>query len=93
MPRPYQRTRSNKRRVLKLPGGSGQTIHYKRARVKAGRCVNCSRILPGVPNKTLSELNRLSKSQKRPQRMFGGQLCHACLKESLKQAVRSATET
>jgi large subunit ribosomal protein L34e len=92
MPKPYQRTRSNKRRVLNLVSGSGQTTHYKRARAKAARCINCGRTLLGVPNKTLSELNRLSKSQKRPQRMFGGQLCHACLKESLKQAVRSAAQ-
>jgi len=88
VPRPYQRTRSMKRHKLRLPSGGGLTIHYKRARVKAGRCVQCGRLLFGVPMKKPSKLSRLPVSKKRPQRMFGGQLCHKCLKESLKQAVR-----
>jgi len=82
-----------KRRNVKLPSGSGRTIHYKKTRVKAGRCVQCGRVLFGVPRKHPSELTRLSASQKRPQRMFGGQLCHGCLKEALKQAVWSTGRT
>lgn len=90
MPRPYQRTRGMKRRRVKLPGGTAQTIHYKKAKVKAVHCVNCGRILAGVPRKTPVELSGISKSEKRPQRIFAGQLCHACLRESLKLAVRGA---
>jgi len=91
MPRPHQRTRSMRRHASKLPSGGGLTIRYKKARVKAARCAQCGRMLFGVPLKAPSEFNRLSSSEKRPQRMFGGQLCHMCLQESLKRAVRSAT--
>jgi len=80
-----------RRHTLKLPGGGGLTIHYNKARVKASRCAKCGRILFAIPMKAPSELSRLPSSKKRPQRMFGGQLCHACLQESLKQAVRGAS--
>lgn len=89
MPRPQLRTRRLRRQVLRLASGSGLTVHYRRAKVGASSCIRCGRVLSGVPAKRSSELSRLSKSSKRPQRMFGGQLCHACLQESLKTAVRS----
>jgi len=78
------------RRILKLPSGSGLTIHYKKTRDKASRCTRCGRMLSGVPMKSSSKISRLSTSKKRPERMFGGELCHTCLQAALKQAVRSA---
>jgi len=93
MPKPHFRTRSRKRKTLNLPGGGGLITHYKRARVKASSCARCGRILFGVPIKVPSKLARVSTSKRRPQRMFGGQLCHKCLQESLKIAARSTIQT
>lgn len=90
MPKPHQRTRSRKRNLRKLPG-KGAKIHYKRERIGASHCVQCGRILPSVPMLIPSEMRSLPASQKRLQRMYGGQLCHICLKEALKQAVRGGS--
>jgi large subunit ribosomal protein L34e len=89
MPKPSQRTRSKKRNPLKLPG-SGAAMHYKRERIGISHCFQCGRLLPSVPRLTSSRLRSLSASKKRLQRMYGGQLCHICLQEALKQTVRSS---
>lgn len=89
MPKPYQRTRSKKRNLLRLPGSS-VTMHYKRKRIGVSHCVQCGHLLPSVPRLTPSKLRSLTASKKSLQRMYGGQLCHVCLQEALRQAVRSS---
>ncbi|MDH5438630.1 MAG: 50S ribosomal protein L34e [Candidatus Bathyarchaeota archaeon] len=89
MPRPSLRTRSRKRRSLRMPGGSTKT-HYKREKTSVSRCSRCGQALSGVPHSTPSELRKLTASQRRLERVYGGQLCHNCVRELLKQAVRSA---
>jgi large subunit ribosomal protein L34e len=88
MPKPQLRTRSRKRKTLRLPG-TRTTIHYKQKKVGASHCVKCGRLLPSVPKLAPSKLHSLPASQRRLQRMYGGQFCHVCLQEALKQAVRS----
>jgi large subunit ribosomal protein L34e len=90
MPKPYQRTRSRKRKLLKLPGSRVAT-HYKHERVGASHCVRCGRVLPSFPRLNVSKLRSLPASKRRLQRLCGGQLCHVCLQETLKQAVRSGS--
>ncbi len=87
MPRPSQRTRSRKHSPKRLPGGDA-TIHFKKEKVKASRCARCDRILAGVPRLPQSKTGKLTASQKRIQRVYGGQLCHVCLQDLLKHAVR-----
>jgi large subunit ribosomal protein L34e len=89
MPKPYQRTRSKKRIPVKLPGKSAAT-HYKRERINVSHCVQCGRLLSSIPRLAPSKLRSLPASKRRLQRMYGGQLCHICLQEALKQAVRSS---
>lgn len=90
MPRPAQRTRSRKRILKTLPGGN-TTVHYRKEKVTASRCPRCNRILSGVPKLTQSKASKLTASQKRIRRMYGGQLCHACLRDLLKQTIRERT--
>lgn len=87
MPRPSLRTRSRKRSPKRLPGG-GATMHYKKEKVRASRCARCNRVLSGVPRLAQSSMGKLTASQKSIQRMYGGQLCHICLQDLLKHAVR-----
>ncbi|MFB0501464.1 MAG: 50S ribosomal protein L34e [Candidatus Bathyarchaeia archaeon] len=89
MPRPSLRTRSKKRRSLRLPGGRSKT-HYKREKPSVSRCSRCGQPLSGVPRSTPSELRKLTASRRRLERVYGGQLCHNCVRGLLKQAVRSA---
>jgi ribosomal protein L34E len=51
------------------------------------RCSDCYMRLPGV------SLVKFSKTEKRPTRLFGGNLCHFCLRDRLKDMVRSGAYT
>ena len=89
MPKPSLRTRSKKRVQKRVPGGR-TTIHYKKEKSKPAKCSRCGQILHGIPRCHPSELRKLTRSQRRIMRMYGGQLCANCLRELLKEAVRIA---
>jgi len=89
MPKPSLRTRSRKRRVLRLPGGRSGT-HYEKEKVKPLHCTRCGRILSGVSGLTPSKIRKLSGSQRKVERPYGNLLCPSCLQDLLKQAVRSS---
>ncbi|MEM2935909.1 MAG: 50S ribosomal protein L34e [Candidatus Bathyarchaeia archaeon] len=84
MPRPSLRSRSRKRLSLPSPGGSIKK-HYKREKANFARCSRCGGILSGVSRLFPS---RLSASQRRPERIYGGQLCPNCLRNLLKFTAR-----
>ena len=87
MPAPRYRTRLIKKRKMKLPGGR-TTTHYKKKKVKKSKCANCGRLLSGVPRLSAAEIRKLPKTQRRPERPYGGHLCPQCLQELTKQAAR-----
>jgi len=89
MPKPSLRTRSRKRVQRKVPGGR-TTIHYENEKSKPAKCSRCGQMLHGIPRCHPSELRKLTRSQRRIMRMYGGQLCANCLRELLKEAVRIA---
>jgi len=87
MPRPALRTRSKKRKRHSLPGGRSKVL-YKKEKTSNPRCSNCGRYLTFLPHST-SKIRKLPKSQKKISRIYGGQLCHACLRDLLKQTART----
>lgn len=87
MPRPSKRTRSEKRVSKSLPGG-GSGIHYKMEATAFQRCQICNQPLAGIQHTSVVGASRLNRSEKRVSRSYGGQICHNCLKTSLKQAAR-----
>ena len=87
MPEPSRRTKSRKPRSLRLPGGTLQT-HYKQERPGARQCSRCGREISGVPRSVPSKVRKLPASQRRVERIYGGQLCHGCLRDLLKEAAR-----
>ncbi|MCD6549661.1 50S ribosomal protein L34e [Candidatus Micrarchaeota archaeon] len=83
MPLPRNRSRS-KRRIFKRTPGGRTTIHYKRReKGKVHYCAICHAKLQGTHS-----LRGMSKSEKRPERLFGGHLCHACTEKVVKYAGR-----
>ncbi|MEM2994726.1 MAG: 50S ribosomal protein L34e [Candidatus Bathyarchaeia archaeon] len=88
MPRPSQRTRSKKRIYKALPGG-GKKLHFKQKPSALSRCASCGKLLLGIPRVTPSKIRKLNRTKRRVWRPFGGYLCHNCLKNSLKQAIRA----
>ena len=65
--------------------GNRISIHKKRAKVGIRLCANCKKPLHGIPNLKPSELNKLSKTKKSVNRVYGGYLCSNCAKELLKE--------
>jgi len=85
---PRLRSRSLKRVSVRTPGGNTVT-HYRRDARVIAKCGRCGAVLNGVP-RDMGDLRTLPKSSKRPNRLFGGMLCHRCLEEILKESIRSS---
>lgn len=84
---PRLRSRSMRRVRVRTPGGRTVT-HYERSRKSIARCARCGATLNGVP-RDARDLRSLPKSSKRPNRFFGGMLCHRCLEDIIKERIRS----
>ncbi len=86
MPFPRQRSRSAKHRVRKTPGGK-MSIRYKQGRGKKHKCAICPVLLQAV-QPVSKKKKRLSKTEKRPERKFGGVLCGNCVSLLMKEKTR-----
>ena len=79
------RSRSLKRRQVRLPGGKTK-VQYKKKRPayqKCGECgfkLNRSKLDP-------TKLGKISKSQRRPERPYP-ELCSRCMRMKMKERVR-----
>ncbi|UCG37454.1 MAG: 50S ribosomal protein L34e [Candidatus Bathyarchaeota archaeon] len=87
MPRPAMRTRSRKRKRHSLSGGRSKTS-LREEMIGGRRCTSCGGTIPFLP-RSASKIRKLPRSQKRISRSYGGQICHSCLSNSLKQALRT----
>ncbi len=72
---------------IRLPSGRVK-IRKRRGRVSVSVCANCKRELQGTPRKHATEIGKLSKTEKRPSRAYGGYLCSGCTKELFKEKAR-----
>ncbi|KAF2357145.1 Ribosomal protein L34Ae [Trinorchestia longiramus] len=79
------KTKSNKVRIVRTPGGRLTYQHVKK-RAKAPHCAQCKRVLPGIKPARPCELHRMSKRLKTVNRAYGGQYCHACVKDRILRA-------
>jgi len=64
-------------------------VHFKKKKPKVAKCAKCKKPLHGVPRLTPDEIKKLSKTEKRPERPFGGHLCPACSRKLFKERARS----
>lgn len=68
---------------------TGNNVYaYRKGRVSLAVCNNCGRQLHGIPNVNKSFLSKLSKTEKRPNRKFGGYYCSDCAKELFRENAR-----
>ena len=67
---------------------SGPRMHSKRDKPVAAKCALCAAKLSGMPRLHSTQLKRLSKTEKRPERAFGGILCGKCVKRILTEKAR-----
>ncbi|MEM4717880.1 MAG: 50S ribosomal protein L34e [Desulfurococcaceae archaeon] len=92
MPRPMYRTRSWRRIVRRIPSGE-VVVKYEKRKPGRAKCAICGADLNGVPILRPSKLVKLAKSEKRPQRPYGGYLCPNCLSRGIREAIRSMDES
>ena len=75
---PYNTT-SNRRRVVKTPGGK-LVYHHLKKLASAPKCGDCGIALPGIPVLRPRKYATISKRQKTVQRAYGGSRCGDCVK-------------
>ena len=74
--------KSNRKVKVKTPGGR-VVLRYRKKQSSRPSCADCGNVLAGVAHGCRSVLAKLSKSQKRPERPFGGKLCSRCSRRKI----------
>ncbi len=86
MPKLGHRNKKKRKVKKKTPGARGRETYLERKPAKA-KCGNCGAELHGTPNNKNWERKQGPKSEKRPERPYGGNLCSSCMREKIKQEV------
>lgn len=86
MPRPSRRSRTLARVFKRVT--KGVRLVYKKRKPKKAHCGNCGAVLKGVPRERPYKMRNMPKSQKRPARMFGGNLCSKCSRKEIIKRIR-----
>jgi large subunit ribosomal protein L34e len=63
-------------------------IKVKMKKTKYAKCARCGKPLHGVPRLNPTELGKLAKTEKRPERAYGGYYCSSCSRELFKEKAR-----
>lgn len=88
MTSPRFRSRTYRRVFIKVPGNK-VNIHYKKRKPSKAQCGNCGISLAGVPRGRPLRIRNLPKTMKRPERPYGGVLCSSCMRNKIKEIIRS----
>lgn len=89
MPRGMFKSRTLRRIFKRLP--SGKTVmRYEQRNPSVAHCARCGAKLHGMPRIRASKLAKATKSQKRPERPYGGVLCSRCQRDMIKVEAREA---
>ncbi|KAG6827949.1 60S ribosomal protein L34A [Tricholoma furcatifolium] len=81
---PYN-TSSNRRRVVKTPGGK-LVYHHLTKPASSPKCGDCGIGLPGIPALRPRKYATISKTQKTVRRAYGGSRCGDCVKSRILRA-------
>jgi len=86
MVRPRLRTRSFKRKKVRTPGNRA-VVHYRRKKTSIAKCAICKKSLHGIPRGSRTEIRKLAKTKRRPERPYGGNLCSSCMRKLFRKNV------
>ena len=89
---PRLRSRSTKKTQTRTATRRGVQV-YKRGKPSPAICAICQGKLHAVPRRRPYQMGKLAKTEKRPERMFAGVLCHNCVTRLLKQKIRLASNS
>lgn len=76
-----------KKDKVKTPSGR-ILIRKRKERPAAVKCANCKSPLHGMKRLIPNQLKKLSASEKRPNRPYGGYFCSNCTRELFREQVR-----
>ena len=85
-----KRSKRSKMRTIRtrLPSGKVRISLEKRKPGRA-KCVGCGAYLHGTTSLRKAAMQHMPKSEKRPERPYGGVLCSACMRKKITEAARS----
>ncbi len=86
MPAGKHKSRTLRRVFVKSPGKKTK-IQYRQRKPSKITCHECGKDLHGTPHLITSKFKNLSKSKKRPQRPFGGNLCSSCMRKRILHSI------
>ncbi len=76
------RGRRLKKRAIRVRTPGGRVVVQYRHKVHSkARCALCGRPLTGTPTGPKFKMRKLAKSERRPNRPFGGYLCSRCARK------------
>merc|ERR1712159_751152 len=78
-------TSSNRKRIVKTPGGK-LVVSYVKKQASKPKCGDCGTFLPGVKAVRACAAARLSKRQKTVTRAYGGSRCGSCVRQRIVRA-------
>ncbi|MAF99162.1 MAG: 50S ribosomal protein L34e [Nanoarchaeota archaeon] len=87
MPSGRHKSKTFRKVFVRTPGGN-TAVHHRRRKPSKAHCASCKTQLAGVPRELPSQLKKIPKTQRRPERPFGGQLCSGCMRTKIKSQVR-----
>ena len=82
------RSRTFRRVPVKVPGNTIK-MHYRKRKPSKATCAIYGTELPGIVHATTAGLRNTSKSQRRPNRPFGGVLSSKAPREKMKTKART----
>lgn len=68
-------------KIQRRTPGNRVVIHTKPKKPGRHECAICHGILHGTPRGTVAQIRKLKKTERRPTRPFGGQLCSKCTRK------------
>jgi len=84
---PRFRSRTFRRVYVKTPGGN-TVLRHKRRKPGKAQCGMCGDYLKGVARGISADVKKLSKTERRPERPFGGVLCSKCMRKVMVEKSR-----
>ena len=88
MTAPRHRSRTFRRVNVVTPGNRTVT-HYRRRKPAKAKCAETGEVLHGVPRLLPSKLSKIPKTQKRPDRPYGGALSSKAMRRKMKEKART----
>ncbi len=82
---------AKRKKKVKTPSDK-VVVRVVRKKPKIAKCAVCGKPLHGVPREIPSRLRKLAKSEKKPNRPYGGYLCPKCMRNVMKERVFKVIE-